>query len=399
LWEGPINEPEERTPETTESQGSYQTVPELSEPVENLFSALLDQKGKSSLPEPEQKSIQTAIIETNKTMAGPDEKRSEGSTDKDKTETKTKEPSLKKMNMPKPFTGKREELKKFLQDVLLYLLVNKTHYETDADKIAFTLSFFEEGDAAAWKEQLLEEKLKAPPLNLGAWDDFEKSLKASFSPYDAPGDALDDMKNMRLGDKSIEEHVSKFKMAVTKSGLDADSSAVVDYFRQSLSIPLQKRIMTLENPPTTLEDWCKWAMKMDNNYKRMQRAIGRTKGQTDNTKKKEDGGRRWVFPRKDPNTMDVDAITTERRNEMMKKGLCFKCEKPGHISRDCPDDKPASGSKNKPPSYASTWPPRSNTPKKKMTGQELLAHVRALTAEMEEGEKEKFYDEAEKEGF
>jgi hypothetical protein len=34
-----------------------------------------------------------------------------------------------------------------------------------------------------------------------------------------------------------------------------------------------------------------------------------------------------------------------------------------------------------------------------MSGKELLTHIRALTAEMDEGEKEKFYDEAEKEGF
>ena len=29
-----------------------------------------------------------------------------------------------KLNQPKPFTGKREDLKKFLQDVWLYLYVN-----------------------------------------------------------------------------------------------------------------------------------------------------------------------------------------------------------------------------------------------------------------------------------
>jgi len=34
-----------------------------------------------------------------------------------------------------------------------------------------------------------------------------------------------------------------------------------------------------------------------------------------------------------------------------------------------------------------------------MNGKELLAHVRTLTAQLEEGEKEVFFDEAEKEGF
>ena len=34
-----------------------------------------------------------------------------------------------------------------------------------------------------------------------------------------------------------------------------------------------------------------------------------------------------------------------------------------------------------------------------MNGKELHAHIRSLTAEMDEEEKEKFYEEAEKEGF
>ena len=36
---------------------------------------------------------------------------------------------------------------------------------------------------------------------------------------------------------------------------------------------------------------------------------------------------------------------------------------------------------------------------KKMNGKELLAHIRSLTMQMDDDEKEKFYDEAEKEGF
>jgi hypothetical protein len=75
---------------------------------------------------------------------------------------------------------------------------------------------------------------------------------------------------MKLGDGWIETHVANFKMAVTRSGLDKDSSAVVKYFQDSLTILLQKRIMSLKNPPTTLDKWCKWPMKIDNNYKKMQ---------------------------------------------------------------------------------------------------------------------------------
>ena len=61
--------------------------------------------------------------------------------------------------------------------------------------------------------------------------------------------------------------------------------------------------------------------------------------------------------------MDVDLLSTEKRDEAMRKGLCFGCGKHGHLSRDCPD-------------------------KKKTT-----------RAYMDDEEKERFYDKAEKEGF
>ena len=97
--------------------------------------------------------------------------------------------------------------------------------------------------------------------------------------------------------------------------------------------------------------------------------------------------------------MDIDAMTTEQRDEVMKKGLCFGCGKQGHLSRDCPMKKRPTTSST-PPSYASTWAPAlTNMQKKKMSGKELYTHIWSLTAQMDEEEKEIFLNEAEEEGF
>ena len=76
----------------------------------------------------------------------------------------------------------------------------------------------------------------------------------------------------------------------------------------------------------------------------------------------------------------------------MKKGLCFNCNKPGHISRFCPDKRKATSSTSSPPSYAPN-------PPKKMNPKEFIAHIRSITAEMDPEEREEFLNEAEKEGF
>ena len=46
----------------------------------------------------------------------------------------------KKLKTPTPFSGKSEDLQKFLQEIKIYLLVNGNAYPTDLDKVLFVLS-------------------------------------------------------------------------------------------------------------------------------------------------------------------------------------------------------------------------------------------------------------------
>jgi hypothetical protein len=384
LWRAPATEPERQTPETIDTLDSFNTAPLIEESTEHLFDELLEYNRPTHQNKPFEININTMDSSSDKKPA----------TDNKMNVDEPERKGELKLNQPKPFTGKREDLKKFLQDVKLYLLVNEKIYDNDVKKISFALSFMNEGDAASYKEQLLEEAMATTPLNLGTWDNFEINLKTAFEPYDAPGDALEEMKALRMGSNSIEDHNAKFKMLVTKSGLDAKSAAVIDYYRETLNIPLQRRILSLDTPPKDLQSWYDWASKLDNNWRKMQRILGRSRDNNDKKDgygKKKEEKRRFNFTRKerDPNAMDVDALSIERRDEMMKKGLCFKCEKPGHLSKDCPDNKKPSTSRS-PPAY---------TPPKKMTPKELYTHIRSITGLMDENEKEEFYQEAEKEGF
>ena len=112
-----------------------------------------------------------------------------------------------KLNQPKPFTGKQEDLKKFLQDTNLSLLVNNKVYDTNVKKITFALSFMNKRDTASWKEQLLEDVMLLPTFDLGMWAQFKTDLTDAFKPYDAPGDAWEEMKTIRMGNSTIEEHI------------------------------------------------------------------------------------------------------------------------------------------------------------------------------------------------
>ena len=147
------------------------------------------------------------------------------------------------LNPPKPFTGKRTDLRRFLQDTFVFLTINKQHYDNDDKKIAFVMSFMTDGDAALWKEEFIGKVIRdsvarGDDVSFGTYKKFIESLEKSFSPYDAPGDALDAMKHLRMGEGNFDEHLAKFKLLVSQSGL-AESAVLIDLFRETLPVGLQ----------------------------------------------------------------------------------------------------------------------------------------------------------------
>ena len=369
LWRNSPTPKPRTTHEQTDTEESFQTSPELSAPTERFFEALLEQKKSEPA---------TTAKTTNKKMTDATGKRA--------TEIKGGKIT--------PFSGKRETLEKFLETIGLHLILNRV--KEDEDKIAFALTYLEGGDADSWRTAFLRKSVttKGEP-NFGRWDNFLRDLRESFKPYDKEGDALNEIIKMQQGNTTIEDHVAKFKVLLADSGVAEDSPAALDYFQKSIRVPLLKKILDRDNIPETLPEWYKKALKVDNDYHKVQRIIKR------DAPKKEEGKPRWNFRRdKDENAMDVDVITKvfktmmdEERTELMRKGLCFRCKKGGHLSRDCPERK------GKATTPQSTTPAPTPATPKKMTAKELMAHIRSLTALLNEEEKTEVYDEAEKEGF
>ena len=86
------------------------------------------------------------------------------------------------------------------------------------------------GDANSWKKEFYntaEQKAAQDGLtiSLGTYKDLMDIIIKDFSPYDAPKDTIYEMEEMKMGNASIEEHVAKFKMLVTKK-----NEAEVEYF-------------------------------------------------------------------------------------------------------------------------------------------------------------------------
>jgi Retrotransposon gag protein len=303
------------------------------------------------------------------------------------TATTTKTLENIKLNPPTPFTGKRSDFMLFMQDVFVYLKVNKTTYNNDDKKIFFILSYLTGGDAAVWKQQFIQMKIEESvdannnEPDWGSYKEFVEALKKIFQPYDEPAEALEDMKKLRLGDGSITEHNSRFRLLVSQTGMK-DSPPLTDLYRETLPWGLQSPIIRSEHPPKTLEEWYTKATNFYVGHQRAQRLFRKRDNKPTTTSSAPPAQKRFSFPeKKDPNAMDIDRMSIKERTRLMKEGKCFRCKLFEHLSRDCP---------NKGQNTTMT------TTTLKWTGKSAALHIRTLIASMSEEEKKVLEEEGEK---
>ncbi|PPQ95797.1 hypothetical protein CVT25_000714 [Psilocybe cyanescens] len=211
---------------------------------------------------------------------------------------KTRELSLCK---PTPFNGEWFKSKKFLQECILYMGINKDVYDTESKRIAFILSFMQEGNAVG----ILTYRLTG---------NFQKA----FKPEEEDIDALDKLKMLRQKNLTAEQLVTKFKLLVGEAGMsnnsDTANKLLIEMFKAALNLALVQKIIMSEKKPTKIEEWYDKAMIFDRSYRLAMAIKGPSQSNAQFIPR--------AAPRKDPFAMDVDVMTTEERTSLMKKGAC-----------------------------------------------------------------------------
>ena len=262
------------------------------------------------------------------------------------TSTSTKEYGL---NKPTPFSGDQTKVKAFLQECLVYIDINEDIYTMDKLKIGFVLSYMNEKEARDWRELYLE-NLEDPVterLVYPTFGTFLTEVRKAFRSADRIQDAICKLENLKQGKKTAEQVVTEFKQLIGQAGLTTRSTSnnihLIGLFMKALNFSLAHKIMFSEVIPRTIEDWFEKAIQFDTNYREATAIFGPNRRNNDSKPM----NRSWYRPaeKKDPNAMDVDALTFEERQTLMKQEKCLKCRRTGHRAADCPGEEDKKGKK------------------------------------------------------
>jgi hypothetical protein len=216
---------------------------------------------------------------------------------------------------------------------------------TDQLKIGFILSYINDGEAANWKEYYLD-SLEDPNTgmpNFPTLVTFLADVRKASRAADQVQDVVNRLEMLRQGKKTVEELNTELLQIVGQAGIDRktplDHLHLIRYYRKMLEPRLSHRILFSDDVPKTINGWMEKAIQFDMNW-RMGNLFFNQDVKMNPSKQKADtnksNGNAWWWrtsKRKDPNAMDVDALTMEERGMLLRQGKCFCCKEAGHMAK------------------------------------------------------------------
>ena len=142
------------------------------------------------------------------------------------------------------------------------------------------LSYVQGESVDVWKENVMEE-LESGEMEYETAEEFFTNLKKEFGGGEEESVKAAELRRMEQGGKTMEEYVQELKRVARGSGYEG--RPLVEEFKRGMNGGIRRKLMEVENPPTSIEQWYRRAMALNRNWQESRR-------EEERLRKKEVGG-------------------------------------------------------------------------------------------------------------
>lgn len=261
-----------------------------------------------------------------------------------------------RLKAPDVFDGNQRKARGFLRQIKQYLSVEEASFKGDEHKIKWAQSYMQAGEAAKWVDYVWDRYLDEDRVKdengvteTITWRKWINLFTNRFMSSNIVLDARADLKGLRQSGKTVEEFNSEFRILVSDAQLFEDG-ALIEYYKTGLTREARKRVIALDPLPDTLDKWMNKAAQMDKQERQdeklsqsyrqssSQNRFGRYNNNRFNNKDRFN---------KDKSKTRAMKLSDEELAKRKREGLCFNCNKPGHMQNQCPTKKPLQNRSNR----------------------------------------------------
>src|ERR1700743_437588 len=235
-----------------------------------------------------------------------------------------------KVSKPEEFDGTPEKVQAFISQCELVFATQKKKFADPRAKILYLFSYCTKGSALTWRETLAIDQAtflkelteEAQKLGKDAWETFVEQMKKTFMSVTLKIESQNKIMKLRQGNRRVEEYNNEFKMLAHTA--EVEKTAQLMFYKQGLKQPIKSKIYESGDIPSHLTTWLTRAIAIDLGWRESQ--LDRPPPSYSNQNK----------PRnRTMTTQNRPRLSDEEFEKRKKERLCFKCGKPGHMSKSC----------------------------------------------------------------